>query len=133
LRPEPPAASILVVDDDADIRETLQTILGIQGYLVATAADGSEALRWLSSGRPLVGLILLDLMMPGMNGFEFRSRVSADPRLSRIPIVVITGASILADARVAELRTQVLQKPIDLSTLLETVEGALSHHDAAPR
>jgi CheY-like chemotaxis protein len=129
--PQPGTANILVVDDDADIRETLQTVLGIQGYLVATAADGSEALRWLSSERPSLGLILLDLMMPGMNGFEFRSRVSADPRLSRIPIVVITGASILADHRVTELRTQVLQKPIDLSTLLETVEGALSHGNGA--
>jgi CheY-like chemotaxis protein len=132
VKTEPDGASILVVDDDADIRETIRMVLGIQGYPVATVADGAEALKWLASGHPPPRLILLDLMMPGMNGFDLRAQLSADPRLSCIPIVVLTGASILADQRIGELRVQILRKPIELETLLQTVESVFSRGRVAP-
>jgi two-component system chemotaxis response regulator CheY len=113
--------TVLVVDDDDDLRESIEAALTSYGHGVATAADGSEALAWMKKqGRPCV--VLLDLMMPGMNGFELRSKMAADPGLSTIPVVIITGAGVLADRRANELRAEVLRKPIELSTLLQTVK-----------
>ena len=115
---------VLVVDDDPDIRESLETVLGIHGHRVATAADGSEAidlLRRESGRRPC--LILLDLMMPGMNGFEFRAELEADPTFAKIPVIIITGAGVLVDEKAAaSLRAEVLRKPFDLKALLTTVK-----------
>ena len=114
---------VLVVDDDADIRETIETILSNHGLQVTGTSDGSEALAVLRSGRPHPCVILLDLMMPGMDGFEMRARMIADPSLADIPVVVVTGAGLLADRRSAELGqgTQMLRKPFDRATLLDTV------------
>jgi CheY-like chemotaxis protein len=113
---------VLVVDDDPDIRESLETVLGIHGHPVATAADGSEAINLLRTepGRPC--LILLDLMMPGMNGFEFRAELEADPTFSKIPVIIITGAGVLVDEKAGSLRAEVLRKPFDLKALLSTVK-----------
>jgi CheY-like chemotaxis protein len=113
--------TVLVVDDDADLRESIEVVLSSRGHRVATAADGEEALAWLQQrvARPCV--VLLDLMMPRMNGFELRARMSADPGLSAIPVVIITGAGLLADSNTEALPTEVLRKPIEPSTLLRTV------------
>jgi CheY-like chemotaxis protein len=113
---------VLVVDDDPDIRESLETVLGIHGHPVATAADGSEAIDLLrrQSSRPC--LILLDLMMPGMNGFEFRAELDADPSFAKIPVIIITGAGVLVDEKAGSLRAEVLRKPFDLKALLTTVK-----------
>lgn len=113
--------TILVVDDDADLRDSLEAALVSRGHHVAKAADGAEALEWLKTNSNDPCVVLLDLMMPGMNGFELRSRMAADPDLATIPVVVITGAGLLADRRAAELRAEVLKKPIELKTLLATV------------
>ena len=113
---------VLVVDDDADIRESLETVLGIHGHPVATAADGSEAIELLRRERSRPCLILLDLMMPGMNGFELRAELDADPAFSAIPVVIITGAGVLVDERDGTLRAEVLRKPFDLKALLTTVK-----------
>jgi CheY-like chemotaxis protein len=113
---------VLVVDDDPDIRESLETVLGIHGHSVATAADGSEAIRLLREEHSQPCVILLDLMMPGMNGFEFRAELEADPILSEIPVVIITGAGVLADDKAGLLRAEVLRKPFDLKALLTTVK-----------
>jgi len=114
---------VLVVDDDADIRETIETILSNYGLQVKGTRDGSEALAVLRSGRPHPCVILLDLMMPVMDGFELRARMIADPSLADIPVVVVTGAGLLADRRSAELGqgTHMLRKPFDRTTLLSTV------------
>ena len=114
--------TVLVVDDDADLRESIEAALMSHGHGVATAADGSEALAWMKEPGRRPCLVLLDLMMPGMNGFELRSKMVADPGLSSIPVVVITGAGVLADRRANELRAEVLRKPIELATLLQTVK-----------
>jgi CheY-like chemotaxis protein len=105
--PEPTAAAtspktVLVVDDDADLR-----------------ADGTEALAYLRTGaRPC--MILLDLMMPGMNGWEFRSEQLQDPRLADIRTVVITAQPAV---RMAPIQAdQFLFKPVRLEELLSTVE-----------
>jgi CheY-like chemotaxis protein len=111
---------VLVIDDDPDIRETLSVVLETYGYTVTSKADGADALAWLRSEPKLPRLILLDLMMPNMNGIEFRAAQLADPALASIPVVVMTGApSVSRDPALAGL--DVLVKPIALKTLLAQV------------
>jgi CheY-like chemotaxis protein len=118
------AGTVLVVDDDDDLRETVEALLRARGYRVATAASGLEALDWLRARAADTCVVLLDLMMPGMDGFTLRSTMSADPLLSPIPVVVVTGAGVLARQRSAELPADVLYKPLDLTVLL----GAVRKH-----
>jgi CheY-like chemotaxis protein len=111
---------VLVVDDDPDIRETLGMVLGSRGYTVTLAADGAEALERLRAMSPPPCLVLLDLMMPRMNGFEVWQAMKSS-ELSRIPVVALTGAGPMVTARARELRLEVLHKPIGLEMLLEAV------------
>jgi CheY-like chemotaxis protein len=117
----PTPGTVLVVDDDADLRDSIEAALASHGHPVVQAADGAEALAWLKKETQGPCLVLLDLMMPGMNGFELRSRMVADPALAAIPVVVITGAGVLAERRAQELEAEILPKPIELATLLRTV------------
>ena len=112
---------VLIVEDDPDVRESMELLLNMHGHRVFTATDGQAALMLLENQSRRPCLLLLDLMMPGMNGFELRSRMKADPDLARIPVVVITGAGVLADARADELAAPVLKKPIEFKALLDTV------------
>ena len=115
--------AVLVVDDDVDLRESVHELLTLRGYRVETAADGAEALAWLERGDVTPCLALIDLMMPGMDGLTLRARMSANPQLAAIPVVVVTGAGILAEQRARELQAQVLQKPVSVATLLATVQS----------
>ena len=111
---------MLVVDDDPDIRETLGLLLARHGYEVATAADGAEALQQLRRMSPPPCLVLLDLMMPRMNGFEvWETMVSSE--LAPIPVLALTGAGPATTTRAQELRLEVLRKPIGLDQLLRAV------------
>jgi CheY-like chemotaxis protein len=83
---------ILVVDDDAISRETLAGLLSKKGYSVASAENGRQALDYLRSSTP--ALILLDLMMPVMSGWEFLALKKTDPRLEPLPVVVMTGSGL---------------------------------------
>ena len=114
-------ARILVVEDDTDLRRSLIEVLEDEGYEVSSARDGQEALDQLEGPAPQA--ILLDLMMPGMDGWTFRSRQRSDPRLARIPTVVISAA-YAGDARgVAPLAADAfLQKPFDVASLIETLK-----------
>jgi CheY-like chemotaxis protein len=112
---------VLVVEDDPDMRESMQSALTYAGHDIATVADGTEALTWLAGDRPQPCVIVLDLMMPGMNGFELRARLRADPVLSLIPVVILTGAGTLADRKGEELAAEILRKPIDLNALLDAI------------
>jgi CheY-like chemotaxis protein len=116
------ARYILVVDDDDDLRETMELLLSTKGHAVVTAANGAEALESLQVGPTHPCVILLDLMMPVMDGFEMLRRMGADPRLSAVPVVVLTGAGPLADRRQAEVQVEVLRKPVDRQKILSTVE-----------
>jgi CheY-like chemotaxis protein len=111
---------VLVVDDDPDIRETLGMVLGSRGYTVSVAADGAEALERLREMSPPPCLVLLDLMMPRMNGFEVWQAMESS-ELSAIPVVALTGAGPATTARAHELRLEVLHKPIGLAQLLQAV------------
>lgn len=109
---------VLVVDDDAAIREALSDLLGDEGYRVATATNGAEALTLLRSAgelRPCV--ILLDLMMPVMSGQEFYAEQQRDPALSRIPTVVISADGNVA-RKAAAFGAEFLSKPVRLETML---------------
>ncbi len=122
---------VLVVEDDANTREAMRSLLELNGYAVVTAADGSEALQRLRAGlKPC--LILLDLMMPGMDGFEFVNEKRQDPRLAAMPVVIYSGHS---DARSSAARLGAdgyFQKPVEVERLLTLVatyrERAAARH-----
>jgi CheY-like chemotaxis protein len=111
---------ILLVEDDPDSRACMRSLLELEGYAVQTAEDGAEALNRLRSGLE-PGLIVLDLMMPGMDGFQFRREQLQDPKLSAIPVVVYSGHHD-AKANAALLEpTAYIQKPIDFDSFLDLV------------
>jgi CheY-like chemotaxis protein len=112
---------ILVVDDDPDIRESLREVLEDEGYAVTCVSNGREALDHLqkTAARPCV--ILLDLMMPVMDGWTFREHQLKDPALAEIPVYVISAAGNVAGAPVAKDRF--IPKPIMLDHLLSLVES----------
>jgi CheY-like chemotaxis protein len=112
---------VLVVDDDADMRETLGMVLARAGYAVTTAADGAEALQRLREASPRPCVVLLDLMMPRMNGFEVREAMQASG-LAGVPVVALTGAGPAIINRAEQLSLEVLRKPIPLAELLKTVD-----------
>lgn len=112
---------VLIVDDDADIREMMELILRGEGHQVVTAADGGEALSLLAKGL-LPNVVVLDLMMPGMNGWDFRSRMLSDPRMAAIPTVVVTGDQT-ASRRSPELKATILSKPFSVDDLLGAIAG----------
>jgi CheY-like chemotaxis protein len=113
--------ALCVVDDDADIREVLSDVLTFAGYEVILADDGQSALERLRARKNGCRLILLDLMMPRMNGWEFRRRQLADPALASIPVMLLTGAGTAAKA-IDELRVEMtIEKPFDLDALLASV------------
>ena len=113
---------ILVIDDDKDLRESLVDALIDTGHDVTAAENGAHALRLLRATDPLPRLILLDLMMPVMDGIEFRSQQRADSRLRDIPVVVLS-----ADAAVQERAREMgvsghCRKPVNLTQLYALVE-----------
>jgi CheY-like chemotaxis protein len=110
---------ILVIEDDRDSRELLCDILGLQGYVVACASNGREALSFLDAHTPSeICVILLDLMMPVMSGFEFVDRQRSDPRLASIPVVIMSARW---EAREAFTGIPFVRKPIGLEELLSTI------------
>ena len=112
---------VLVVEDNPEVREAIVDLLDDSGYQTSTAANGREAIdRLLAGERPNV--ILLDLMMPVMDGFQFRAAQRAEPELMNIPIVVLS-AHINA-CRVAQVLGAAagLQKPFKMTELVETLD-----------
>ena len=112
---------ILVVDDDDDIRETLADFLRDEGYTVLTARNGLDALAILRSTDLHLCVILLDLMMPVMNGFQFLAEYRRDPALPVVAVTVITANGSLGPAERAALQVPVLTKPVPLQKLLDVV------------
>lgn len=112
--------TILVVEDDFDVRESLEDTLEDEGYRVASAADGLEALEWLRS-HPAPALILLDWMMPRCDGAQFLEQRKVDPAIAAIPVVLLT-ADIQKSGKTEALRGQAcLTKPVMLPDLLAAV------------
>lgn len=116
-----PRPSVLVVDDDDDLRDSFRDALEDEGYRVLTARNGYEALRTLRS-EPPPAVILLDLMMPVMNGWQFRTAQQLNPKLADIPVVIVT-AGLHSDAATRDLAAhRCLKKPVSVEDLLEAVE-----------
>ena len=115
---------ILLIEDDADMRDALAVLLEYQGYRVTTACNGKEGLQCLKTmERPC--LILLDLMMPVMDGWQFRRHQAASRELSQIPVIVVSAAG---KDRIAEIDANAyLTKPLDLDQLLARVSEYCSH------
>jgi len=113
---------VLVVDDDPALAEGLSELLEEEGYIVATARDGRDALEQLHAGlRPSV--ILLDLMMPRMDGWDFRHEQMKDAELRDIPTIVISAAGFSATSVKAQLgNIEFVSKPLDAQTLLDAVK-----------
>jgi CheY-like chemotaxis protein len=113
---------ILVVEDDEDIRESLLDLLQDHGYDAIGARDGRDALNTLSHASPLPCLIVLDLMMPVMDGKAFREEQLKDPALSKIPVLVISAYHD-AELRCKSLATNMsMRKPLDLDRFLHLVQ-----------
>ncbi len=115
---------VLVVDDEEMIRESIVEILEDSGYQPIAAVDGRDALAKLKTANPRPCVILLDLMMPGMNGWSFREQQRGDPELAPIPVIILSAnpdlASNARDLDVADY----LEKPLRVAALLERVR----HH-----
>ena len=119
-RPEAPASvSVLVTDDDDDIRDSIREVLEDEGYSVAVAAHGREALECLAEVRPQ--LILLDLSMPVMNGQEFRKAQLEHPIWKEIPVVVLSAAGRMQEKTSGMDAADLVAKPIKLDKLLLVV------------
>ncbi|RKG80446.1 response regulator [Corallococcus exercitus] len=115
-----PSHTLLLVDDDAAIADALSELLVDEGYTVVTAANGAEALRYLRAN-VAPSLILLDLMMPVMDGYAFREVQREDPALSHIPVFILS-AGHLGD-RVRSLGVAgVFKKPLLLDALLAAIQ-----------
>ncbi len=125
-----PCGGILVVDDDPDIRDSLREVLEDEGYEVACVGNGREALDHLKAANPRPCVILLDLMMPVMDGWQFRREQKLDADIAGIPLVVITATGkrpVLIDA--AEL----VMKPLDLTQLFEAIARYCTSRPSAGR
>jgi CheY-like chemotaxis protein len=125
----PRSLCVLVVDDDSSIRKLLVAVLRREGYRVVEARNGREALTEMSTGN--IDLIIMDLVMPEVSGWQVLHERATDPELLRIPVIVVSASNTVKAA--AALLDQhvfaVISKPFDLDVLLETVTACLAHPD----
>jgi CheY-like chemotaxis protein len=113
--------SVLIVDDDVDIREVLAETLAETGFEVTTASNGLEALSAVRGMKVKPACILLDLMMPVMDGYGFLQRRRSDPSLASIPIAIVTAGHGVERHRLGD-DVPVLRKPFDVPELLEVLQ-----------
>jgi len=123
-----PRATILIADDSSDIRTIIRFLLNDLGFAVVEAADGNEAVRLARQCQPV--LILLDLFMPGIDGWEVAARLRADPALEEVPILAMTAYNVSSAIRAA-LRAgcqQVVIKPFDLHDISRQIAALMLPH-----
>jgi CheY-like chemotaxis protein len=116
---------VLIADDNADMRELLKWVFEVEGFKVATAADGALALQLLNLDRPDV--LITDLMMPQVSGFELIRRLRGSPQWADLPVIAISAypEDYLSEAHDAGA-TQVMRKPVEFAELVEAVNGCLA-------
>jgi two-component system chemotaxis response regulator CheY len=115
--------TLLIVEDAKDIQDLLKTIFLGEGYEVHCASNGEVALEWLKNASELPGAILLDLMMPVMDGIDFCKTKHEDPRISNIPVLLMTAAGNNSYEAINPFLKASIRKPFgSIDFLLETVE-----------
>jgi CheY-like chemotaxis protein len=117
-----PGQYILVVDDDADFREALCEVLGDAGYPVAQAGDGAQALARVAEEVP--GIILLDLKMPGIDGWGVMERLRADPRAKAVPILILSAYGFEWESELLGAQGYIPKADVKLDGILERVRKA---------
>ncbi len=122
---------VLVVDDEPMVRDTLGQFLAEEGYVVDTAIDGADALERVRSARP--DAILLDLMMPGMNGRQFLQELRDDPTYANVPVLIMTAVHGLEVNLASIGASQVVDKPFQIEDLLNKVALAVYRSRDADR
>jgi CheY-like chemotaxis protein len=130
VEPPPDPATVLVVDDDQSILDGVGELLRNEGFRVVPASNGAEALACLRLGLP-ADVILLDVMMPIMDGWDFRAEQLADPTLRDIPVIVISASGFARETLGSQLKTHdVLAKPLELVHFLKTIRDACGRDDS---
>lgn len=126
------AKKILIVDDEPDMVEMLKARLGKKGYNVIGAIDGEEGLKKAASEKP--DLILLDVLMPGISGFEMCEHLKGDPKTSGIPVVMLTAllGDPVKEKGLAKGAKYFISKPYDPEDLLWVIEDALKNRRPFP-
>ncbi|OFZ20821.1 MAG: hypothetical protein A2X94_04695 [Bdellovibrionales bacterium GWB1_55_8] len=117
---------ILLVEDDRDILESMTELLDLEGFRTDTAGNGQDALSRLENFAELPDLILLDLMMPIMDGVEFRLRQKAHPRLSSIPVIILSADGRAGNRLSREDSAPILRKPVDIQNLLDVIRQTMT-------
>ncbi|RKH59786.1 response regulator [Corallococcus interemptor] len=120
------APLILLIEDEEDIRDAVATLLEMEGYRVAQCVHGQAAWTWLQS-HPRPGLVLLDLMMPVMDGQAFLARLSQERMLDGVPIIVLSGSPFHPPGAATYLR-----KPVSVASLMEVVRRFLPSSEEGP-
>jgi CheY-like chemotaxis protein len=116
------SGAILIVDDDNDVRSALSEMLEEEGFSVEGAHNGREALARLRGGGAHPAVILLDLMMPGMDGWDFRSEQMRDPKLASVPVVIVSASGFSRESIRTQFRPAAyVEKPIERGELLDAI------------
>jgi CheY-like chemotaxis protein len=118
--PKVSCKNVLIVEDDRAIRQMIQDVLEVEGYNVHSACDGSEGIEQLRALAPAPCVVLLDLMMPGTNGWKFLDFQRSDPKLSGIPVIVCSAYSESAKSVKPHA---IIEKPVRLDALLSAVHA----------
>ena len=118
------AETILVVEDDDAVRRLIEQVLVFDGFKVLSASHGAEALRILNSVTP--ALVVLDLVLPWVNGLEVLATMRATPRLSAIPVVVVTGTPMMERDLRDTGPLKLLRKPVNVEALTPTIQELLA-------
>lgn len=127
-----PEKSVLIIDDDTALRNVLRIMLEQSGYHVATAHDGEHGLDVLRSMLPAPDLILLDLNMPIMTGWEFRRAQKRDTCIAHIPVVVFSADRSLTEMPFTIDALECFQKPLDFHRLIERIETVIGMGELTP-
>ena len=114
------ARTVLLVEDDYDVRDTLQDLLESEGFDVVPAANGKQAIDFLQFARPVTGVVVvLDLMMPMVSGWEVLDFLTRDPRLAAIPVIVLSAVATERPPRAQEF----VRKPFTMQTLVARIRN----------